>query len=66
MHRCFSFQDELRFDRLEASVYLNWSAGAGLKNKVKIVLENGYACRAPASLLAAFSEVFRKLILAQV
>uniref|UniRef100_A0A1I7VQJ8 BACK domain-containing protein n=1 Tax=Loa loa TaxID=7209 RepID=A0A1I7VQJ8_LOALO len=59
-------QDELHCDRLEASVYLNWSAGAGLKNQVKIVLENGYACSAPASLLAAFSEIFRKLILIKI
>uniref|UniRef100_A0A915PXM8 BTB domain-containing protein n=1 Tax=Setaria digitata TaxID=48799 RepID=A0A915PXM8_9BILA len=58
-------QEELHYDRLEAGIYLNWSASTGLKNYAKVVLGNGYACSAPACLLAAFSEIFRKLILAQ-
>ncbi|KAK6114026.1 hypothetical protein QQG55_54185 [Brugia pahangi] len=33
--------------------------------EVKIVLENGYSCNAPACLLTAFSDIFRKLISAQ-
>ncbi|KAK6114034.1 BTB And C-terminal Kelch family protein [Brugia pahangi] len=57
--------DELRTDRLEAEVYLKWSANIGIKNRVKIVLENGYSCNAPACLLTAFSDIFRKLISAQ-
>ncbi|VIO89686.1 Kelch motif family protein [Brugia malayi] len=56
---------ELRADRLEAKVYLKWSANIGIKNRVKIVLENGYSCNAPACLLTAFSNIFRKLISAQ-
>ncbi|KAK6113409.1 BTB And C-terminal Kelch family protein [Brugia pahangi] len=58
-------KDELRTDRLEAEVYLKWSANIGIKNRVKIVLENGYSCNAPACLLTAFSDIFRKLISAQ-
>nr|CDQ04465.1 Bm8383 [Brugia malayi] len=56
---------ELRADRLEAEVYLKWSANIGIKNRVKIVLENGYSCNAPACLLTAFSNIFRKHISAQ-
>uniref|UniRef100_A0A1I8EG49 BTB domain-containing protein n=1 Tax=Wuchereria bancrofti TaxID=6293 RepID=A0A1I8EG49_WUCBA len=63
--RKYYLQDELRTDRLEAEVYLKWSANIGLKNQVKIVLENGYSCNAPACLLAAFSDIFRKLISSQ-
>ncbi|KAL3990983.1 BTB And C-terminal Kelch family protein [Acanthocheilonema viteae] len=58
-------QEQLQHERFGVSAYLNWSASHGLKNPVRIVLENGYSCCAPASLLAAFSEVLRKLILAQ-
>ncbi|CAG9531722.1 unnamed protein product [Cercopithifilaria johnstoni] len=58
-------QDEIQYDRLEAGAYINWSASVGLKNQARIVLENGYSCSAPASLLAAFSEILRKLILVQ-
>ncbi|VDO32163.1 unnamed protein product [Onchocerca flexuosa] len=63
---CFSFKEELEYDRLEVNTYLNWSANAGLKNEAKVVLGNGYACSAPACLLTVFSEVLRKLILAQI
>ncbi|VIO99917.1 Uncharacterized protein BM_BM10292 [Brugia malayi] len=64
--RKYYLQDELRTDRLEAEVYLKWSANIGFKNRVKIVLENGYSCNAPACLLVAFSDIFRKLISSQV
>uniref|UniRef100_A8PH48 BACK domain-containing protein n=2 Tax=Brugia malayi TaxID=6279 RepID=A8PH48_BRUMA len=63
--RKYYLQDELRTDRLEAEVYLKWSANIGFKNRVKIVLENGYSCNAPACLLVAFSDIFRKLISSQ-
>ncbi|KAK6106486.1 hypothetical protein QQG55_24405 [Brugia pahangi] len=57
--------DELRADRLEAEVYLKWSANTDFKNRVKIVLENGSSCNAPACLLTAFSDIFPKLLSSQ-
>ncbi|OZC07710.1 hypothetical protein X798_05265 [Onchocerca flexuosa] len=64
--RKYFLEEELEYDRLEVNTYLNWSANAGLKNEAKVVLGNGYACSAPACLLTVFSEVLRKLILAQI
>uniref|UniRef100_A0A0R3S658 BACK domain-containing protein n=1 Tax=Elaeophora elaphi TaxID=1147741 RepID=A0A0R3S658_9BILA len=60
------FKDELKYDTLEKEAYLKWSKEVGLKNQVRIVLENGYSCCAPACLLAAYSEVMRKIILSKM
>ncbi|KAK6113929.1 hypothetical protein QQG55_53695 [Brugia pahangi] len=63
--RKYYLQGELRIDRLEAEVYLKWSANIGFINRIKIVLENGFSCNASACLLTAFSDIFRKLISSQ-
>ncbi|VDN03588.1 unnamed protein product [Thelazia callipaeda] len=59
-------QDELNWTRLETNAYLNWYVSGPLKRNAKVMLANGYVCNAPASLLAAFSSVLCKLIMAQV